>query len=166
MSWAWPSSAPACFSFLWERIIFFLEKKLQPNLRQKWIKKQLPIGCRQFFGHNSKLWCQKITSLILFYYYYLLSKELLSYKMNFFKPIWSGGGGGNSPHLYFSTVAARRSKKVGVMGYVNLSYYVGKTPKQVSGLKNFLGPVQRPSKSGCQKFLVPWNLDFSTSTWI
>ena len=31
-------------------------------------------------------------------------------------PIWSGGGGGISPHLYFSTVAARRTEKSGGHG--------------------------------------------------
>ena len=37
------------------------------------------------------------------------------------------------------------------MGYVNLSYDIGKTPKMVLGRKKFCGPVQRPSKSGRRK---------------
>ena len=32
------------------------------------------------------------------------------------------------------------------MGYVNLSIYVGKISKKISGKKNFYGPVQGPSK--------------------
>ena len=45
------------------------------------------------------------------------------------------------------------------MGYVNLSYCIGKTPKQVYGPKNFFGPVipsmifhQRGNFHNCDKF--------------
>ena len=65
-------------------------------------------------------------------------------------------GGGRTPTpMTFSTVVPKRQYKVGVMGYIDLNYYIGKTPKQVLGLKIFLGPVQRPSKSDCRKILVP-----------
>ena len=39
----------------------------------------------------------------------------------------------------------------GVMGHVNLSIYVGRTSKKVSGQKNFYGPVQGPSKLKSKK---------------
>ena len=63
-----------------------------------------------------------------------------------------GGGRPDSAPMTSSTVAPKRKYNVGVMGYENLSYYVGKTPKQVSGPKIFLGPVQRPSNFGTLKF--------------
>ena len=47
-----------------------------------------------------------------------------------------------------------------LMGYVNLSYYIEKTPKKVSGAKKISGPVQRPVKLGRPKILEPRNLDF------
>ena len=43
----------------------------------------------------------------------------------------------------------------GVMGYVNLSIYVGKTSKKVLGQKNFYGPVQELSKLKKRKILGP-----------
>ena len=46
------------------------------------------------------------------------------------------------------------------MGYVNLGYYIGKTPKKVSGPKKISGPVQRPAKLGWPKILEPLDLDF------
>ena len=50
-------------------------------------------------------------------------------------------------------------QKVGVMGYVNLSYYIGKTPKMVLGQRKFCGPVQRSSRLGRRKILGSRNLD-------
>ena len=75
-------------------------------------------------------------------------------------PIWSGGGAESARTCILSTVAARRTEKVGVMGYVNSSYYIGKTPKKVLGAKEFLGPVQRPAKLGRPKIMEPRNLYF------
>ena len=46
------------------------------------------------------------------------------------------------------------------MGYANLSIYVGKTSKKVSGQQNFYGPVKVPSKLKKQKILGPQNLEF------
>merc|ERR1719474_2416577 len=39
------------------------------------------------------------------------------------------------------------------MEYVNLRYYIRKTPKKVSGLNSFLGPVHMPSKLDRRKIL-------------
>ena len=72
----------------------------------------------------------------------------------------AGGGVGIRPPVLFRPKHPEGLQKVGVMGYVNLSYYIGKTPKMVLGPKNFCGPVQRPSKSGRRKILEPRNLDF------
>ena len=49
------------------------------------------------------------------------------------------------------------------MGYVNLSIYVGRTSKKVSGQKNFYGPVQVSSKLKKRKILGSQNLEFFTS---
>ena len=67
----------------------------------------------------------------------------------------AGGGAESARTCILSTVAARRTEKVGVMGYVNLSYYIGKTPKKVLGSKKSCGPVQRALKLGRQKILEP-----------
>ena len=48
------------------------------------------------------------------------------------------------------------------MGHVNLSIYVGKTYKKVTGQKDFYGPVQRPPKLKKWKILGPQNLEFFT----
>ena len=48
------------------------------------------------------------------------------------------------------------------MGYVNLSYYIGKTPKMVLDPKLFFGSAQGPSKFGRQKILDPLHLEFFT----
>ena len=58
------------------------------------------------------------------------------------------GGGLISPPHDFSTVAPKRQYKVGVMGYVNLSYFIGKTPKKVLGSKKNLGPDPEALKVG------------------
>ena len=77
--------------------------------------------------------------------------------------LFKAGGGRNQPvPVLFRPKHPEGLQKVGVMGYVNLSYYIGKTPKMVLGRKKFCGPVQRPSKSGRRKILEPRNLDFFT----
>ena len=48
------------------------------------------------------------------------------------------------------------------MGYVNLSYCIGKSPKKVLSPKNLWGPVRKPMKSDQRKIWVPQNQDFST----
>ena len=64
----------------------------------------------------------------------------------------AGGGRRNQPGpVLFRPKHPEGLQKVGVMGYVNLSYDIGKTPKMVLGRKKFCGPVQRPSKSGRRK---------------
>ena len=62
-------------------------------------------------------------------------------------PILSGEVDSGPPHD-FSAVAPKRQYKAGVMGYVNLSYYIGKTPKQVSGPKIFFGSGPEALKVG------------------
>ena len=69
--------------------------------------------------------------------------------------LFGAGGAESARTCILSTVAARRTEKVGVMGYVNLSYYIGKTPKKVLGPKKSCGPVQRALKLGRQKILEP-----------
>ena len=64
------------------------------------------------------------------------------------------------PRVLFQLKHPEGLQKGGVMGYVNLSYYIGKTPKMVLGRKKCFGPVQKPSKSGRWKILEPRNLDF------
>ena len=66
----------------------------------------------------------------------------------------------SAPPMTFSTVAPWKTVKVGVMGYQNLSYCIGKTPKKVSGQKNLLSPVQKTSKSDWRKIWGTQNLDF------
>ena len=41
------------------------------------------------------------------------------------------------------------------MGYVNLSYYIGKPPEKVVSPKSFFGSVQVPSKIGQQEIRDP-----------
>ena len=48
------------------------------------------------------------------------------------------------------------------MGYVNLSIYIWKTSKNVSGPKKIYGPVQGPSKLKKQKNFGSQNLIFFT----
>ena len=61
------------------------------------------------------------------------------------------GGADSAPPMTFLNVAPRKIVKCGVMGYENLCYCIGKTPKKVLGPKFFLGPVRKPSKSDQRK---------------
>ena len=86
--------------------------------------------------------------------------SLQLYTLTLFK---AGGGGHKVPTpVLFQPKHPEGLQKVGVMGYVNLSYYIGKTPKRILGPRKFFGPVQRPSKLGRRKILEPRNLDFFT----
>ena len=50
-----------------------------------------------------------------------------------------------------SLPGTRSPHQVGVMGYQNISYCIGKTPRKVSGPQFFLSPVQKPLKSDWRK---------------
>ena len=64
-------------------------------------------------------------------------------------------GAESTPPVLFRPKHPEGLQKVEVMGYVNFSYYIGKTPKKVLGPKKFCGPVQKPSKSGWRKIMEP-----------
>ena len=64
-------------------------------------------------------------------------------------------GAESTPPVLFRPKHPEGLQKVGFMGYVNLSYYIGKTPKKVLGPKKFCGPIQRALKLGRGKILEP-----------
>ena len=78
-------------------------------------------------------------------------------------PIWGGGGADSAPLMTFSTVAPWKTVKVGVMGYQNLSYCTGKTPRKVSGPK-FIWALfsSRHSRTGAKfECFEIWSFSFS-----
>ena len=72
--------------------------------------------------------------------------------------IWRGGGEGpeSSRSCTFSTKHPEGLQKVGVMGYVNLSYYIGNTPKMVYSPKKFVARSRGPRSWAGGKF---WSLE-------
>ena len=68
-------------------------------------------------------------------------------------PTYLKGGGRipPPPPALFRPKHPEGQQNVGVTGYVNLSYYIGKTPEKVSGPKNFFWPVRKPAKSDRRK---------------